>query len=471
MRSASRLPLVYQLFSLNWLTCILFSFSIIVGNSVIAQKPLLPDGAMEVGVARIDITPEGPIRLAGYGARPKSEAEEIIHRLGAKALAFGSDAQGPSILITVDLVGIPKHITQKLAEQLSERIGLDPAQLVICASHTHGGPEVGNLLNILQYRGETFSDSLLTLDHLIHISQYTEDLTRKLEEVALAAIENRSPSLVAWGQGEVGFAKNRRTPGGPVDTSLPLMRITDTHGKLKAVLVNYACHGTTLGGEVNKIHGDWMTEAQQLIESNHPGTTALVAIGCGADANPQPRGELEHIGLQAKEISTEVDRLLVAPLQSLTEPPVGRIKWIELPFANVPTVPELIEQTEDKTVKGYYARLALDRIARGQSIPATLSYPVQIWTFGNELAMINLAGEVVVDYSLRLKKELGSEHLWINAYSNDVPCYIASRRVIQEGGYEAESSMYFYDKPSPFAEEVEDIIIEAVHELLPPPFQ
>src|SRR5690606_2007904 len=125
----------------------------------------------------------------------------------------------PSILITVDLVGIPKHITKRLAEQLSRKTGLDSAQLVICASHTHGGPEVGNLLNILQYRGETFSDSLLALDHLVHISQYTEQLSQKLEEVALAALKNRRPPMAAWGQGEVGFAKNRRTPGGPVDTS------------------------------------------------------------------------------------------------------------------------------------------------------------------------------------------------------------------------------------------------------------
>ena len=172
-----------------------------------------------------------------------------------------------------------------------------------------------------------------------------------------------------------------------------------------------------------------------------------------------------------RSISAEVDRLLASRLQSLTQPPVGRIQWVKLPFAQVPTVPELIKQTEDKTVKGYYARLALDRIARGQAIPRELPYPIQTWTFGDKLAMINLAGEVVVDYSLRLKKELGAERLWINAYTNDVPSYIASRRVIQEGGYEAESSMYYYDKPSPFSEEVEDIIIEAVHKLLPPMFR
>lgn len=444
---------------------------LLFNKSSFSQKSKNEDRTMEVGVARIDITPETPIRLAGYGSRKKSESEGVIHKLEAKALAFGSDAQHPSIFITVDLVGIPGHIREKLAAQLSKETGIDPAQLVICASHTHGGPEVGNLLNILQYRGATFSDSLLQLDHLVHITQYINMLNKKLKEVALAALKDRKPALVDWGQGQAGFAKNRRTKGGPVDPSLPLMKVSDLNSKLRAILVNYACHGTTLEGSVNEIHGDWIGEAQQLIETNHPGAVAMVSIGCGGDANPQPRGKMEHIKLHGQEISDNVNKLLTAQLQPLTVPPVGRMKWIKLPFASIPTSQELIKQTEDKSVKGYYARLALDRIARGEAIPVDLTYPIQTWTFGNELAMINLAGEVVVDYSIRLKNELGAENLWVNAYSNDVPCYIASKRVIREGGYEAETSMYFYDKPSPFKEEVEDMIVTAVHDLLPAEFK
>jgi len=436
-----------------------------------AQQPGMADGMMEVGVARIDITPEGPIRLAGYGVRKKTESEGVLQRLGAKALAFGSDAQGASILITVDLVGIPLQITKELAERLSSKIGLRAEQLVICASHTHSGPEVGNLLNILQYRGEkSYSDSLLAVDHIVHISQYREQLFQKLEQISLEAMKNRRPALVAWGQGQALFAKNRRTEGGPVDVALPILRVTEPDGKLRAVLVNYACHGTTLLGSVNQIHGDWMGEAQKLIEANHPGSIAMIAIGCGADANPEPRGTIENATTHGKEISDNVEKLLTAQLQTLTTPPVGRMKWVKLSFANVPTVTELIEQTKDKTVKGYYARLALDRIARGNPIPADFTYPVQTWSFGKELLMINLAGEVVVDYSTRLKNEIGAERVWINAYANDVPCYIASKRVIKEGGYEAESSMYYYDKPSALAEEVEEIIVKAVRDLLPGEF-
>ena len=444
---------------------------LIVSRESMAQANESADKTIEVGVAHIDITPEGPIRLTGYAGR-KSESEGVIHRLKAKALAFGTNEQGPSIFITVDLVGIPGYITARLAERLSKKIGMDAAHLAISSSHTHGGPELGPLMNVLQYRGNQFSDSLLAADELTRISEYVYQLENKLEQVALSALNDRKPALVSWGQGQAGFAKNRRTEGGPVDPALPLLRVLDVDGKLRAVLINYACHGTTLGADVNKVHGDWISEAQQLIEGHHPNSIAMVAIGCGADANPEPRGKWEHVQLHAKEVAENVEKLLSTDLQPLTAPPVATMKWVKLRFSKTPSVPELIKLTRDRsTVQGYYARLALERIARGQALPADFDYPIQAWTFGNDLAMINLAGEVVVDYSVRLKNELGAENLWINAYTNDVPCYIASRRVIREGGYEAEGSMYWYDKPSPLVEDVEDIIVTTVHDLLPPSFK
>jgi hypothetical protein len=439
-------------------------------ESLFAQKNKASKKTIEVGVASIDITPEGPILLAGYGDR-KSESEGVLQPLFAKALAFGSDAQGVSVLITVDLIGIQWYMTKQLAENLSKKTGLSPSQFVICASHTHSGPEIGNLINHFSRQ--------LPPEEIGRINQYLEQLAIKLEHVALEAINNRKPSKVSWGEGRATFAMNRRrvvngksvnmapVPKGPVDNALPLLRITDPDGNLKAVMVSYACHGTTLGGDVNKIHGDWIGEAQRLIEENHPGVTAMVALGCGADANPEPRLKMEYTTQHGKQIADEVDRLLASSLTTITAPPVGRLKMIELPYHHVPTVQEFVEQTKERGSKGYFAKLALDKIARGEAIPTSLTYPVMTWTFGTDLAMVFLAGEVVVDYSLRLKKELGTERLWVNAYSNDVPCYIASRRVIEEGGYEVEYSMYSYNRPSRFSEGIEDLIIGTVNELLP----
>jgi hypothetical protein len=97
-------------------------------------------------------------------------------------------------------------------------------------------------------------------------------------------------------------------------------------------------------------------------------------------------------------------------------------------------------------------------------------YLIQTWTFGDNLALVFLPGEVVVDYSLRLKREFQAQRIWINAYANDVPCYIPSERILQEGGYEGGGAMIYYDKPTRLATGIENAIVQTVHDLLPAAF-
>src|SRR5205085_5229703 len=91
-----------------------------------------------------------------------------------------------------------------------------------------------------------------------------------------------------------------------------------------------------------------------------------------------------------------------------------------------------------------------------------IRYPIQTWAFGDSLAMVFLPGEVVVDYSHRLKRELDGLRLWVNAYANDAPCYIPSERILKEGGYEGGGAMVYYDLPGPFKPGLEQPIIDAV---------
>lgn len=88
---------------------------------------------------------------------------------------------------------------------------------------------------------------------------------------------------------------------------------------------------------------------------------------------------------------------------------------------------------------------------------------IQTWAFGKQLALIFLAGEVVADYSLRLKRELDRTRVWVNGYANDAPCYIPSERVLQEGGYEGGDAMIYYDRPTRFKAGLENQIVAVVH--------
>jgi hypothetical protein len=76
-----------------------------------------------------------------------------------------------------------------------------------------------------------------------------------------------------------------------------------------------------------------------------------------------------------------------------------------------------------------------------------------------------LGGETVVDYSLRLKNELGADKTWVSGYCNDVMAYIPSRRVLEEGGYEGGGAMVYYGLPAPWGPQVEERIVKEVHRL------
>jgi Neutral/alkaline non-lysosomal ceramidase, N-terminal len=412
-----------------------------------------------VGVARIDITPDYPIRLTGYASR-KKESEGVAQHLWAKALAIGGDKDGPAILITVDNCGVPANVRDEVVRRLQQKRHIKPERVAICSTHTHSAPWLkGFAPNIF--------GAPIPPEQQARVERYTREVTDALETVALHALQDRRPAKLSRGLGRAGFAANRRTKGGPVDQDLPVLFVTDPEGKLRAIFASYACHCTTLGGEFNQCCGDWAGYAQEYLEREHPGAIVLIALGCAGDANPSPRTGLDLAKQHGQEICAAVDRVLANALLPVEGRLVCRTKQIRLPLDTLPTRAEWEARARETNYIGSFARMNLARLDRGETLPTDVPYLVQTWTFGKGLAMVFLTGEVVVDYSLRLKKEYDASRLWINAYANDVPCYIASERILKEGGYEGGGAMVFYDKPARLAPGVENLIVGTVHELLP----
>lgn len=431
--------------------------------------------AVPVGVARADVTPSHPVRLVGYAGRTQ-ESEGVAGRLWAKALAIGGDeGEGPAVLLTVDNCGVPDNVVEDLAERLRKKAGVKRERFAVCSSHTHNGPWLDGYLPY--HYSEPIPES-----HRENMRRYTRWLTDAAERVALDALAARKPGLLSWAQGTVGFAANRRVlkdgrwakfgvqADGPVDHSLPLLCVSNLEGKPLAVVLNYACHGTTLTTIGNQVHGDWAGCAQELIEAEHPGVVSLVTVGCGGDANPEPRGGLDVVQAHGRSVAEEVKRLLQGKLTPINPELTARWKRIRLPFDSLPTRSELGEMAKDGGRKGDLARALLAALDSG-TFPTSLDYSVGTWSFGDDLAMIFLPGEVVVDYALRLKRDFDGRRLWVTAYANDVPCYIPSKRILNEGGYEADSSMVSYAQPARLAPETEEIIVSAVRELLPANFR
>jgi neutral ceramidase len=431
-----------------------------------ADEPPVP-----VGAASVDITPDYAVRLSGYSSR-RTPFESVAQRIWAKALVIGEDGgEGPAVLLTVDNCGVPAALVDQAWPRL-QRLGLRRERLVVCSSHSHTAPWLIGFAPFL-------AQDELSADEQEARERYTRKLVDWMVEAVEKALARRTPAQLSWTQGEVGFAANRRVlkdgrwagfgvqADGPVDHRLPLLVARSAEEKPVAVWANYACHCTTLGGDFNQVCGDWSGYAQEYIEADFPSATALVSIGCGADANPEPRGRLEYAERHGRALADEVKRLLAGPLRPLPPQIDCRRKQVELPFGELPSRAAWEEAARAGGSRGLHGRYFLDLIEQGEPVPTALPYPIAAWTFGDALSMVFLPGEVVVDYATLLNQRHGADRLWITAYANDVPCYIPSKRILREGGYEADQSMLFYGRPTRLAPETEDIILQTVAELLP----
>lgn len=440
------------------LSRLLLSVSLLLPCLASAANTLIP-----AGFGRTDLSPTNAVRLMGYAARANIPAPtNTAQRLHARALALG-EGTNAIVLATLDNCILPGAVTTRIRARIHAITGLPTNNLTLAVTHTHSAPCLsGAAPNI-------FARDISPADHAA-IDAYTEHFITQTEAAILQALADRRPARLDWGQGRVAFARNRRTPGGPVDHALPLLRVTDPQGHVRGLFLNYACHCTTLSGEFNASHGDWAGVAALDLESSLPESTALVAIGCGADSNPHPRGTIALVEQHGRTLATEARRLLELPLTPLTNPPVVRHHILQIPFRAHFTPAEWARRATNSGIVGYHASRWINRIAQDGPPPATLPYPIQTCTFGRDLALVFLGGEVVVDYALRLKAELDPARIWVNGYANAVPGYIPSRRILQEGGYEAESSLWYYDQPQQFDPAIEDLIIHRVLEDLRPRF-
>src|SRR5437016_6961965 len=381
---------------------------------------------LQIGVAKTDITPSTPIRLTGYAAR-KTESEGVEQKLYARGLAIGTSKADAVILVTLDTMAVPHEVTDEVAGRLRAKVGLPRERVAFCATHTHAAPCLTNA-------APNIFGQPIPPDQQARIDAYTKELTDKLEQTALAALADLKPGTLAIARGSVGFAANRRKPiapgvPGPVDQELPVLVARGADGAIRALVAKYACHCTTGGSDINKVHGDWAGCASEDLEAANAGAVALITIGCGADANPAPRGNLPLARQHGAAVASEVSRLVKDQehLKSLTNVPAAQFKVIELAYDKLPTKEELEKLAQEKSAAGANARIQLDRLARDGKLSPTIPYRLQTWTFGDDLCMAFLSGEVVVDYALRLKHDFDPKRLWVSSYSNDVLCYIPSR--------------------------------------------
>ena len=237
--------------------------------------------ALRAGVARIDITPEGPVALQGY-LNPEHRISEGVHdRLFARAIAFASGSRR-FVLVSADLASF--SIGPYFQHIIAQRLGLRPEEILLCAIHTHSGPQL-SLNREYPHPGN---------------APYTETLAEKLVTVADRALRALGPVRISVGRSTSRVGMSRRTilpdgrvemlpnPSGISDPELLALRIDREGGGLLAVLFSYACHSRSLRSPNRLVSGDVLGIAEQRAESRLGGQVMVAAFaGASADVDPE----------------------------------------------------------------------------------------------------------------------------------------------------------------------------------------
>lgn len=418
------------------------------------------------GVAAVEITPPEPMLMAGYASR-KQPATGTRQSLAAKALVLEDAGGQRAVLVAMDLVGISRQVAADICRAIGDRHGIPRSAIALTTTHTHTGPAVAGNLPAMYFRSSP--------ERLAQVDAYAKLLVERTTKAVDQAIEKLAPSDVAVGCGTAGFAVNRRNNAekrvgqlraegelaGPVDHAVPVISVRDASGKLAAIVAGYACHATVMNDR--RWSGDWPGAAQREIESRHDGAIAMFVAGCGGDQNPLPRRSPELMQDYGQQLAESVDRTLASEMKSLEPQLKTHYQEIPLRFETAPTYAELTQLAKGRGREADSARFLLTTIEPGEALPTTYPYPVQFWRVGG-VPWVLLGGEVVVDYALRLKAEVG-EPIIVSAYANDVMGYIPSHRVLAEGGYEGDTSRYYYGLPAKWHPTIEQSIVDEVRRL------
>ena len=372
--------------------------------------------------------------MAGFGFRDHG-AEGVLDDLEFRLflLRHGDDAV---CLITGDHIGFGATATAQLRQTVQETIGVDPAKVLLCASHTHCGPQ---LLDHIPKVG-----GLLNLDVLA-------DLREKIQTAAQQAQENLTSVRMSWGESSLtGFAINRRrktsegfvnapNPFGRRDDAVTAIQFNDAKdSSLRTVLFSYTCHPTTLGGYL--FSGDYPGATRRALEKQ-TGATAGFLPGCFGDV--RPNCTVTGNGRFRTGNPTDIEDFGAALANAVMD--AGKSTFALTPQLN-----------------GICDEVRLPLQAEGDS----RALPLQRIDLAKEFSIMAMGGEICVDYGHYIKGLSNTRRILPLGYSNDVIAYIPTVQILEEGGYEAETSCPWFGLPKPFKPEIEITLKDAVKKMM-----
>jgi hypothetical protein len=421
--------------------------------------------AYRVGVATVDITPDGAmlasgLRLAGFAAREKP-ATGVHDRLTARAVVVEDTA-----IVAADVIAFHEDSSARIRA----RCALPDACVIVAATHTHGAPFCvpGRL------GGEPDRAFL-----------------RRVEDGCVAAIDaalaNRRPATITSGTGaDPDVARNRRHADGPLDRALPVLRVRDAEGGLMAIVVSYACHPVVLGPDNREVTADYPHFVRKHIERACPGAVAIFLTGCCGDAN------IGHTAQASMSLASDVarsfataenlgDRIgqaaLAAGESAVTGPVTAREARVKLDFDRRERgLPMLAAgwRREAQAASSTRASILAHWIRWAERMDGTTpghwTGRVSVLRWG-DVPVAALPGEIFAGTGLALRAACGPGPAFVLAYADAVPGYIPPAEEFPHGGYEVDEAHRFFGMPGAFAAASAERLAAAALTLLARPLQ
>jgi hypothetical protein len=416
---------------------LIISFSLAVSPSVAAAS----GGTLRAGTAIIDITPEKPVKMSGYGART-ALSEDVHDPLSARVVVFENDGRR-LVLVSTDLLGFYGGTNEHFRELILNEFELEPGELFLTAVHTHDGPT----LTIDKKKGHPNN------------LEYTKQLEGKLIKVIGEAIKNTEPVHFGAGIGYSPVGMNRRelvidrtgnssirlgrNPYGPTDKEVLVMKVAKPDGTNVASLFDYATHATCLGGKNLTISGDVLGLAEQFVEKIL-GKDVIAPAFAGASGNIDPWFRVLP-GFNT-EPGWVPEPVLLGTL--LGEEVVHVFRGIE-------------ELSAVGDIRASFVTLDLPGKKKGEleikKNNPTAQFNVTAARVG-DIGFVGLGGEVLTEIGLSIKTASPFKHTFVITHCNGAAGYLAPEHLYIEGGYEISSS--------PFAPKAADMVVKQAVKML-----
>ncbi|MDF2671622.1 MAG: hypothetical protein K0R67_3928 [Paenibacillus sp.] len=423
---------------------------------------------LNMGVAKVDITPTVPVPLAGYGNR-KGIYEGISNRLYLRANVFRqivADEERLVLLAQADIIWWGPERMAGIYKKLKERFGIPEEHVILNASHTHGGPQTTT----------AFIDTLGLPDN-----EYMEKLEQLLLQAVDEAMQSIEPVQVERGTGTCQIGINRRkwvdnvivmAPNheGEIDTDVTIVRFVTDSGRTKAVLTHYTCHPTTTNA--NLITSDYAGVAMEQVEQSiGEGAVASFLQGCCGDTRPALHkdgafysGTNDDVLRSGRVLAEEVLAVLGRPLALVEAGEIGgSTTEAMLPFDTLPAMDEITTAAEASTgVTGEWAnKLKQNPHLLQPAIPLHLTRI----NIAEGLSFLAMDGEMVLEYGTFVKRLSGGKVLPLG-YSNGMVGYVPSARQVEEGGYEGRGSYPLFMLPAIFDPALQSEIEKGISQLI-----